>query len=120
MNTNPAFMSQADLQAWQEDMTIQYLPSLERLVEVGRGHSGQPHHIRCILLAIYNSSDWPLDLGRLQALDHELQIDALNVIRWKTLSDREPHTHLADGDRIMLSFWKRERPDDFPPENGAV
>lgn len=112
MDREPHLLSRAEYQAWQEDMATQYLPSLERLVKVAKGYSGQSHHARRILLAIYNANDWPLDLSRLRQLDYDLQLAALDVLRWFTLGSQELHTHLPRGDQIMKKLWAIEAPDD--------
>ena len=37
----------------------QGLLSLEHLIRVAQGHSGQSHHLRRLLLALYNGYRWP-------------------------------------------------------------
>lgn len=78
--------------------------ALLRLVEVARGDSGQSHHCRRILLAIYNGSRWPLDPTRLRALDGDLQQAALITLEWATFSRRELHEYLDDGEKLMRRF----------------
>ncbi|QEA38627.1 hypothetical protein FGL86_05730 [Pistricoccus aurantiacus] len=87
----------------------QRLESLNRLVEVAQNHSGQSHHCRRILLAVYNSDEWPLDLTRLRCLDADLQRAALGVIEWAVYTSRELHEYLPEGDAIMKRFWAIER-----------
>lgn len=82
--------------------------ALVRLSEVANGHSGQSHHCRRILLAVYNGPEWPLELTRLRCLDRDLQRAALIVIEWATYSGRELHEYLDDGDRLMHRFWAIE------------
>ncbi|WP_136067122.1 DUF7673 family protein [Modicisalibacter radicis] len=82
--------------------------ALVRLAEVANGHSGQSHHCRRILLAVYNGPEWPLELTRLRCLDRDLQRAALIVIEWATYSGRELHEYLDDGDRLMHRFWALE------------
>lgn len=78
--------------------------ALLRLVEVANGDSGQSHHCRRILLAIYNGSRWPLDPTRLRALDGDLQQAALITLEWATFSRRELHEYLDDGEKLMRRF----------------
>jgi len=85
------------------------LPALLRLVDVAELHSGQSHHCRRILLAIYNGDAWPLELNRLRNLDEDLQRAALTVIEWATYSDRELHEYLPDGNGTLRHFWEREK-----------
>lgn len=94
----------------QAELEARGLPALQRLVEVAQGHSGQSHHCRRILLAVYNADDWPLELTRLRCLDRDLQAAALTVIEWNAYTGRELHEFLENGNRIMQAFWEREMP----------
>ncbi|MCC5902713.1 MAG: hypothetical protein JJT87_12415 [Halomonas sp.] len=87
---------------------VEPVEKLKRLAAVAEGHSDQSHHCRRILLAIYNSYDWPLELNRLRALDDELVEAALAVIAWSTYSELEIHEYLDDGDLMMKRYWDRE------------
>lgn len=82
--------------------------ALLRLVAVAQGDSGQSHHCRRILLAVYNGPEWPLELTRLRVIDRDLQDAALVVIEWATYTGRELHEYLDDGDRLMQRFWLLE------------
>jgi hypothetical protein len=95
--------------ARQAELFDRGLPALERLVEVAEKHSGQSHHCRRLLLAVYNGPEWPLELTRLRCLDEDLQVDALTVIEWSAYTDRELHEYLDDGNDQMRRFWKREK-----------
>lgn len=99
----------AALQASQDEEFEKRLESLNRLVEVAQNHSGQSHHCRRILLAVYNSDEWPLELARLRCLDQDLQRAALSVIEWAAYTNRELHEYLPEGDAIMGRFWAIER-----------
>jgi len=98
--------------AQQAELKERGLPALLRLVDVAEQHSGQSHHCRRILLAIYNGYEWPLELLRLRNLDEDLQRAALTVIEWGAYTDRELHGFLPDGDGTMQLFWKIEREGD--------
>ncbi|OHZ01632.1 hypothetical protein [Salinicola sp. MIT1003] len=82
--------------------------SLERLIEVASGSSGQSHHVRRLLLGIFNAYDWPFELNRLRALDLDLVQDALNLIAASVTAPEEIHAAIPDGDRIFQAFWKIE------------
>ncbi|SFT54725.1 DUF7673 family protein [Halomonas saccharevitans] len=82
--------------------------ALNRLAQVAQGDSGQSHHCRRLLLAVYNGPEWPLELTRLRVIDRDLQDAALVVIEWATYSGRELHEYLDDGDRLMQRFWLLE------------
>ena len=79
--------------------------ALQRLIEVANGHTGQSHHCRRILLAVYNGGEWPLDLTRLRVIDRDLQRAAFTVIEWSAYTGRELHEYLDDGDKLMRRFW---------------
>lgn len=78
--------------------------ALSRLVDVAQGDSGQSHHCRRLLLAIYNGPEWPFELTRLRAIDRSLQDAALVVIEWATYTRHELHEYLPNGDRLMQRF----------------
>lgn len=82
--------------------------ALKRLVEVAEGYSGQSHHCRRILLAVYNGPKWPLELTRLRCLDRDLQRAAITIIEWSAYSSHELHEYLENGASLMKRFWKAE------------
>lgn len=85
------------------------LPALKRLVDVAQGNSHQPQHCRRVLLAVYNSYAWPLNLTSLRVLDDDLRRAALAVIEWSAVSDRELHEYLPDGHELMQRFAAIEK-----------
>nr|WP_298411640.1 hypothetical protein [uncultured Halomonas sp.] len=99
----------AEQRAAHDAVFSQRLAALKRLVEIAELDSDQPHHCRRILLAVYNSHEWPLDLTRLRCLDPDLQRAALRVIEWAVYTDRELHEYLPQGNTIMQRFWNIER-----------
>lgn len=86
--------------------------ALNRLAQVAQGDSGQSHHCRRLLLAVYNGPEWPLEITRLRVIDRDLQDAALVVIEWATYTGRELHEYLEDGDRLMQRFWLIETHKD--------
>ncbi len=88
-----------------EDLEQRGLFALQRLLEVANGLTGQSHHCRRILLAVYNGGEWPLDLTRLRVIDRDLQRAAFTVIEWSAYTGRELHEYLDDGDKLMRRFW---------------
>lgn len=90
----------------------QGLSSLEHLIRVAQGHSGQSHHLRRLLLALYNGDSWPFELQRLRGLDADLQADALAVIQMATYSGHEIHTFIEGGDALLKRFWEIEEAND--------
>jgi hypothetical protein len=96
----------------QLDAEHQGLPALENLLHVAEGHSGQSHHLRRLLLALYNGYRWPFEMQRLRALDADLQADALRVIEMATYSGHEIHVFIQGGDELMKRFWDIEEASD--------
>ena len=76
---------------------------------MAQGNSHQPQHCRRILLAIYNSYVWPLNLTSLRVLDGDLRGAALAVIEWSAVSDHELHEYLPDGHELMQRFAAIEK-----------
>lgn len=85
------------------------LPALQHLAEVALGNSHQPQHCRRVLLAIYNSYAWPLNLTSLRVLDDDLRRAALAVIEWSAVSGRELHEYLPGGHQLMQRFAEIEK-----------
>ncbi|TDV98049.1 hypothetical protein KF947_17725 [Halomonas sp. FeN2] len=81
----------------------------QRLAVVAQKESGQSHHCRRILLAVYNSYAWPLDLTRLRVLDRDLQQAALTVIEWSIYASDEPHEYTPGGNKLMQRFAAIEK-----------
>lgn len=88
------------------------VPALHRLVEVANRNSGQSRHIRRFLLGLYNGSEWPFELNRLRALDRDLQVDALVVLRMDMTPRQEVHHYIEDGNDVFLAWWAQERQAD--------
>lgn len=85
-------------------VTVAGLLALQQLVEVAQGDTHQPQHCRRVLLAVYNSYAWPLNLTSLRVLDDDLRRAALAVIEWSAVSDRELHEYLPNGHQLMQRF----------------
>jgi len=98
---------QRELEAEQQGLS-----SLEHLICVAQGHSGQSHHLRRLLLALYNGDSWPFEMQRLRGLDPALQADALAVIQMATYSGHEIHTFIEGGDALLKRFWEIEEAKD--------
>lgn len=90
------------------------IPALERLLSVASGDTGQSHHVRRLLLGLYNRYDWPFELVRLRNLDVALQQAAMHVIALATYGRYEIHKLVEDGDTVMLQFWERESGEGEP------
>lgn len=86
--------------------------ALEHLIRVAEGHSGQSHHLRRLLLGLYNGYRWPFEMQRLRALDADLQAEALAVIKMATYSGHEIHNFIEGGDALLKRFWEMEEAGD--------
>lgn len=86
--------------------------AMQQLVAVANGCTGQSHHCRRVLLAVYNGAAWPLDPTRLRVIDHDLQNAALTVLEWSLYAFDEPHTYLPDGDKLLQRFASIETPKE--------
>jgi hypothetical protein len=96
----------------QLDAEQQGLSALEHLIRIAEGHSGQSHHLRRLLLGLFNGYRWPFEMQRLRALDADLQADALRVIELATYSGHEIHVFIQGGGELMKRFWKIEEAID--------
>ena len=96
--------AEANHHSYCAQVAAQGLTALKRLAEVAEGDSHQPQHCRRVLLAVYNSYAWPLNLTSLRVLDNDLRRAALAVIEWSAVSDRELHEYLPDGHELMQRF----------------
>lgn len=88
------------------------LLALQQLVEIAQGDTHQPQHCRRVLLAVYNSYAWPLNLTSLRVLDDNLRRAALAVIEWSAVSDRELHEYVPHGHELMQRFAAIEEKEE--------
>ncbi|NGO90490.1 MAG: hypothetical protein GBQ79_12790 [Halomonas sp.] len=88
----------------RQELDLKGSNAWEHLAVVAQKESGQSHHCRRILLAVYNSYAWPLDLTRLRVLDRDLQQAALTVIEWSLYATDEPHEYTPGGNKLMQRF----------------
>lgn len=93
----------------REQLDVKGSDAWERLAVAAQKESGQSHHCRRILLAVYNSYAWPLDLTRLRVLDRDLQQAALTVIEWSIYASDEPHEYTPGGNKLMQRFAAIEK-----------
>ncbi|MCE7516668.1 hypothetical protein LZG37_00855 [Halomonas titanicae] len=107
LETKIAAENEAEIQCTK--VTVAGLLALQQLVEIAQGDTHQPQHCRRVLLAVYNSYAWPLNLTSLRVLDDDLRRAALAVIEWSAVSDRELHEYLPDGHELMQRFAAIEK-----------
>nr|WP_290693759.1 hypothetical protein [Halomonas sp. UBA3074] len=99
--------------AYYRDQIAEHgLAALKRLAKVAKGNSHQPQHCRRVLLAVYNSYAWSLNLTSLRVLDDDLRRAALAVIEWSAVSDRELHEYLPNGHQLMQRFAAIEKQEE--------
>ena len=94
--------NEAEMQSTK--ITVAGLLALQELAEIAQGDTHQPQHCRRVLLAVYNSYAWPLNLTSLRVLDDNLRRAALAVIAGSAISDRELHEYLPHGHELMQRF----------------
>lgn len=83
------------------------IPALARLIDVGRGHSGQCGRVRRFLIGLYNGSDFPFDLTDLRAVDRAMQQDALAVLEMDMTPSVEVHRRIPGVSEIVAE-WAAE------------
>ncbi len=110
LEAKAAAENEAEMQSTQ--ITVAGLLALQELVEIAQGDTQQPQHCRRVLLAVYNSYAWPLNLTSLRVLDNDLRRAALAVIEWSAVSDRELHEYLPDGHELMQRFAAIEKQEE--------
>lgn len=103
------FAEEDEIDRKREQLDVKGCDAWERLAVVAQQESGQSHHCRRILLAVYNSYAWPLDLTRLRVLDRDLQQAALTVIEWSIYASDEPHEYTPGGNKLMQRFAAIEK-----------
>lgn len=82
--------------------------AVQLLANVALGDSSQSHHCRRILLATYNSGQFPLDLFRLRVIDRNLQRAAITIIELVIYAGDAPWRLLPDGEQLMWKFATME------------
>ncbi|MCO7228723.1 hypothetical protein NH398_05690 [Halomonas sp. CnH100-B] len=110
LEAKAAAENEAEMQSTQ--ITVAGLLALQELVEIAQGDTQQPQHCRRVLLAVYNSYAWPLNLTSLRVLDTDLRRAALAVIEWSAVSDRELHEYLPHGQELMQRFAAIEKQEE--------
>ena len=110
LEAKAAAENEAEMRSTQ--ITVAGLLALQELVEIPQGDTQQPQHCRRVLLAVYNSYAWPLNLTSLRVLDNDLRRAALAVIEWSAVSDRELHEYLPHGQELMQRFAAIEKQEE--------
>lgn len=111
-NSMPLVTQRLRERSHQAQLQQRGLPALKHLADVAQGDSHQPQHCRRVLLAVYNSVAWPLNLTSLRALDDDLRRAALAVIEWSAVSDHELHEYLPHGHKLMQRFAAIEKQEE--------
>lgn len=90
----------------------QGLLSLQRLVDVAQGQSGQCRHVARFLAGLYNGYEFPFVLTTLRALDEELFEHCVAVLRLDYRPQKEVHQYVENGQVLwqdMIGSWGLRR-----------
>ncbi len=83
-------------------------PALRRLVELCETRdSGQLRHVAGLLAGLYNGYEYPYDLTSLRALDFNLQLDCLKVLRMDMNLEKEVHRYFVNGEKRFNAIFER-------------
>lgn len=92
--------------------------SLDWLVDLTLGETGQCGIVARFLASLYNGQDFPFDLTELRGLDDDLFEHCLAVLRLDNTPTVEIHNYLPDGEKVfrkMLEDWNLiKRPTPAP------
>ena len=87
--------------------TEQYADAVAKLVNVARQGTGGGLVAAQVLLSAYNGFDYQLDISSLGNLDRDNFESAMVIIRGRYETGKEPHTLVANGDRIFGALWNQ-------------
>lgn len=82
----------------------QGIASLQALVKVAQGRSGQCRYIARFLAGLYNGPRFPFDLTDLRPIDDALLEHALAVLRMDHRPEKEVHRYFVEGSKL----WEEE------------
>ncbi|MBB5349582.1 hypothetical protein JWG42_14350 [Desulfoprunum benzoelyticum] len=82
-----------------------YGQAVSKLVKLAQGDTGGSRVAAQVLLSAYNGDAWQLNIVDLCVLDKSNYKAALDVIRGRVELYIEPHTLIANGDRIFEELW---------------
>lgn len=85
--------------------------SLNRLIPIALGQTGQSEVVGRFLLGLYNGDDFPFALTDLRALDIEVFQDCMHVLAMDYSPEVEVHERVVDGGPIwqrLMELWAPE------------
>ena len=91
-----------------EQITVeQYADGVKILLALAQGDVGGSRVAAQVLLSAFNGEAFQLDVVDLGNLDEKHYRAALSVIRGRTETRIEPHTLVANGDKVFPEIWKQ-------------
>lgn len=94
----------------KDDEKGSFLRTVRRSVNYASGDDEQAASMRSVLLAMYDTSTYPLDLKTIRILDKEAQNDALSLLTWYSQSGSNEHLcRLLYGEKeLFVELVERE------------
>ncbi|MDO8271261.1 MAG: hypothetical protein Q7U82_04970 [Gammaproteobacteria bacterium] len=98
---------QDDFQVISERTAVK---TLEELVSVALGDTGQSRYVRLFLLGLYNGDAWPFSLYQLRGIDGRLKLACLKLLKLDAVYPaKEIHQYIADGSTIFRNLADIQR-----------
>lgn len=82
-----------------------YKAAVCKLINLAERESGGSRVAAQVLLSAYNGLEWQLNIVDLCLLDKRYYKAALDVIRGRVELGIEPHSLIADGNKIFENMW---------------
>ena len=102
---------QTPYQMKREEMRLQGLPALDRLIQAAQQEGGQASTLQRFLLGLYNGAAWPMNLNDLRNLDWDLQEDVLKVLAMDMRPEREIHEWVIGSNELFVQ-WRNDHRQD--------
>lgn len=106
---NELYAEQARIAAERPAILAEGEAALRRLFDVAQRDTGQAKVIAKFLLGCYNGLRFPFDLTDFRAIDHDLFLDCLAVLKMDSQAQQEVHLYFPDGGRKfeqMAEDWR--------------
>ncbi len=107
MSISPEQYKNTDDQVVQQVLERRYHDAVEALLPVAMTDTSGGRAAAQVLLSAYNGNEFHLDVTDLGNLDPALLDAAIDVIKLRTLANREPHELIPYGNLRFLEVWER-------------
>ncbi len=84
----------------QNQLEIEGVEALKRLLPIAQGFSGQCRIVAAFLLGLYDGNRFPFNMNDFRVLDHAVFTDCLAVLRMDANPKKEVHTYFDNGNAI--------------------